>query len=323
MTSRMTPITEPSVSFDDSGDYSDSKEDTEDDYLEEKTPVSELSEGAVVSLGHSAVVKSLARNLTEELEGMAGPAMDSDDDGSDGVKLSPATRKETSQSSGFRPPINGDTPVANKAIGKTLAIMMTKSSWMQNVRTTLARQAVWMNLGRDFVVPIHSTSTRQVDQDTVMLLRAMGCELPRFPSNAALDDWAPADAGTALRKGKKKLRAAFGVEEIAPGLKQNESSTDVFGSKGSPYMHDSHMVTPSLRAAKPEWYYSAKREDKERVCDYLNRLNGYARNAGVQFENGGSEAKDHVEHFLDTCGDRGLEERLVHVRVMVFTTSRI
>ncbi|OWZ03431.1 hypothetical protein PHMEG_00024839 [Phytophthora megakarya] len=62
-------------------------------------------------------------------------------------------------------------------------------------------------------------------------------------------------------------------------------------------------------------YYSAKREDKELVCDYLNRLNGYTRNAGVQFENGGREAKDHVEHFLDTCDDRGLKERLFHVRV--------
>ncbi|OWY99670.1 LOW QUALITY PROTEIN: hypothetical protein PHMEG_00029294 [Phytophthora megakarya] len=62
-------------------------------------------------------------------------------------------------------------------------------------------------------------------------------------------------------------------------------------------------------------YYSAKREGKEYVCDYLNRLNGYTSNAGVQFENGGREAKDHVEHFLDTCDDRGLEERLCHVRV--------
>ncbi|OWY94245.1 hypothetical protein PHMEG_00036081 [Phytophthora megakarya] len=63
-------------------------------------------------------------------------------------------------------------------------------------------------------------------------------------------------------------------------------------------------------------YYSAKREDKEHVCDYLNRLNGYARNAGVQFENGGRKAKSHVEHFLDTCDDRGLEGRLCHVRVI-------
>ncbi|KAE8972249.1 hypothetical protein PR002_g26575 [Phytophthora rubi] len=62
-------------------------------------------------------------------------------------------------------------------------------------------------------------------------------------------------------------------------------------------------------------YYSANREDKEHVCDYLNRLNGYARNDGVQFENGGREAKDHVDHFLDTCDDRGLEERLCHARL--------
>ncbi|OWZ00632.1 hypothetical protein PHMEG_00028136 [Phytophthora megakarya] len=57
-------------------------------------------------------------------------------------------------------------------------------------------------------------------------------------------------------------------------------------------------------------YYSANREDKEHVCDYLIRLNSYERNAGAQFENGGRESKDHVEYFLDTCDDRGLEERL-------------
>ncbi|KAE9283850.1 hypothetical protein PR003_g27012 [Phytophthora rubi] len=62
-------------------------------------------------------------------------------------------------------------------------------------------------------------------------------------------------------------------------------------------------------------YYSAKRYGKEHVCDYLNRLNGYARNAGVQFEGDGRDAKHHVEHFLDTCDDRGLEECLCHVRV--------
>ncbi|KAE8902563.1 hypothetical protein PF005_g26493 [Phytophthora fragariae] len=62
-------------------------------------------------------------------------------------------------------------------------------------------------------------------------------------------------------------------------------------------------------------YYSASTEDKEHVCDYLNRLNGYARNAGVQFENGGREAKDDVDHFLDTCDNRGLGERLCHARV--------
>ncbi|OWZ14221.1 hypothetical protein PHMEG_00012333 [Phytophthora megakarya] len=124
----MTPITEHSVSFDDSVDYSDAKEDDEDDYLEEKTPVSELSGGSV---SRNAGVKALARNLAEELEEVAGPAVDSDDDGSDGASPSAATGKATSQSTGFRPPINGDTPGASKVIGKPLELMMTKSSWMQ------------------------------------------------------------------------------------------------------------------------------------------------------------------------------------------------
>ncbi|KAE9347026.1 hypothetical protein PF008_g8002 [Phytophthora fragariae] len=62
-------------------------------------------------------------------------------------------------------------------------------------------------------------------------------------------------------------------------------------------------------------YYSAKRDGSEHVCDYVNRLNGYARNADLQFEKGGRDAKDHVQRFLKTCGDRGLERRLCHVRV--------
>ncbi|KAE8898660.1 hypothetical protein PF003_g17277 [Phytophthora fragariae] len=62
-------------------------------------------------------------------------------------------------------------------------------------------------------------------------------------------------------------------------------------------------------------YYSGKRYSKEHVCDCLNRLNGYAHKAGVQFEDAGRDAKHHVEHFLDTCDDRGLEECLCHVRV--------
>ncbi|KAG2886255.1 hypothetical protein PC114_g8538 [Phytophthora cactorum] len=62
-------------------------------------------------------------------------------------------------------------------------------------------------------------------------------------------------------------------------------------------------------------YYSAKRGDKEHVCDYLNRLNGYARNAGIKFDGSGRKTRDHVKRCLETCGDRGLEKRLCHIRV--------
>ncbi|ETL80720.1 hypothetical protein L917_18807, partial [Phytophthora nicotianae] len=50
-------------------------------------------------------------------------------------------------------------------------------------------------------------------------------------------------------------------------------------------------------------YYSAKRERGEHRCDYLNRRNDYARNARLQFEKGGRDAKEHVQQFLVTYGD--------------------
>ncbi|OWY94916.1 LOW QUALITY PROTEIN: hypothetical protein PHMEG_00035221 [Phytophthora megakarya] len=339
----------------------------------------------------------------------------------------------------------------------------------------LVRQAVWMNLGAELVsIPqALDKSLRTQCYSSELWGVNLRC------SEVSLNEWTEADVGTALLKWKKKVRAAFDIEEIAPGrqviarqatgpvdpsqaplpmtpMKQLSGNTEdgVFGSKGTPYMHDSHMVTPRsddrqeritrktevwkptpstrqdtggrrtrcyylqddssdsdsevgdadylagdlteewarqirelsrvesknstprleitthlpLGNIKPfaglrnkseksmqwlrafiyemkgthtppnEWcmaqlprktrrtwkllsdafikyycskfnqsakarYYSATPGEKEHVCDYLNRLNGYARNGGVQFENGGREAKDHMEHFLDACGD--------------------
>ncbi|KAG4041622.1 hypothetical protein PC123_g22864 [Phytophthora cactorum] len=62
-------------------------------------------------------------------------------------------------------------------------------------------------------------------------------------------------------------------------------------------------------------YYSAKRERSEHLCDCLNGLNGYARNARLQFEKGGRDAKEHVQQFLVTCGDNNMAESLYHTRV--------
>ncbi|GMF28153.1 unnamed protein product [Phytophthora fragariaefolia] len=70
-----------------------------------------------------------------------------------------------------------------------------------------------------------------------------------------------------------------------------------------------------FRQSAKAWYYSAKREGSEHVCDYLNRLKGYARNTGVQFEKGGRESKEHVNRFLESCRDQCLERRLCHLRV--------
>ncbi|KAG3010090.1 hypothetical protein PC120_g15254 [Phytophthora cactorum] len=50
-------------------------------------------------------------------------------------------------------------------------------------------------------------------------------------------------------------------------------------------------------------YYSPRRKENEPICDFLVRLNGYARTAKIQYEKGGADAGDHVEHFLLHCGD--------------------
>ncbi|KAE8878751.1 hypothetical protein PF003_g37104 [Phytophthora fragariae] len=134
----------------------------------------------------------------------------------------------------------------------------------------MVRQVVWVDLGRALTAPIDSTSTLAVARETKGLLRAMGCDSQMYPSTMALADWSPTEAATALSKWKKKLRTAFGagVATLVFGsttyLVQTEADpsrvplpptsqkgiTDVkggtFASKGpaSPYMQDSHMVTP-------------------------------------------------------------------------------
>ncbi|POM71295.1 Hypothetical protein PHPALM_12154 [Phytophthora palmivora] len=57
-------------------------------------------------------------------------------------------------------------------------------------------------------------------------------------------------------------------------------------------------------------YYSAKRKDKETICDFLTRLNGYARTAKIQYERGGADAADYVEQSLLNCGDDDIMDML-------------
>uniref|UniRef100_H3H3P8 Eukaryotic/viral aspartic protease n=1 Tax=Phytophthora ramorum TaxID=164328 RepID=H3H3P8_PHYRM len=330
-------------------DYSDAKEDDEEDDLKEKAAMAELSKAAAVSAGRSGGVRSLARNLTEELNEVAGPesANGYDEDGSDDHRSSTMAEDANSRPNGGRPPLNGDTPAANPVLGRYLELMKVKSNWMRSFAPEVVRQAIWMELGGELTVPVESWNTRQVAEDTVQLLRAMGCEPQVFPSEADLRAWAPEDAATALRKWKQKLRSAFGVAEagvsrppnvrhasdpvepsmillpVTPGRRPRESTeAGIFSAQGatSTYFQDSHMVTPSatprleiathlpLGNIKPylglrdkseksmqwlrafmyemkgthtppnEWfnqsakarYYSAKRKEKEHVCDCLN-----------------------------------------------------
>uniref|UniRef100_H3H938 Eukaryotic/viral aspartic protease n=1 Tax=Phytophthora ramorum TaxID=164328 RepID=H3H938_PHYRM len=233
----------------------------------------ELSEAAAVSAGRSGGVRSLARNLTEELNEVAGPepANGYDEDGSDDHRSSAMAEDANSRPNGGRPPLNGDTPAANRVLGRYLELMKVKSNWMRSFAPEVVRQAIWMELGGELTVPVESWSTRQVAEDTVQLLRAMGCEPQVFPSEADLRAWAPEDAATALRKWKQKLRSAFGVAEAGvsrppnvrhasdpvdpsmiplpttPGRRPRGSTeAGIFSAQGatSTYFQDSHMVTP-------------------------------------------------------------------------------
>ncbi|POM66386.1 Hypothetical protein PHPALM_17756, partial [Phytophthora palmivora] len=310
-------------SFDESVGYSDAKEDDEEEYLEEKAAMPDLSEAAVVSVGRSG-------------EG---------DDGSDGLKPSAMTGKATSRSTGNRPPVNGDTPAANKVLGRCLEFMKTRSNWMQLFGPKLVRQTVWMDLGGELAVPIDSTSTRQVVQDTVLLLRAMGPDDLSDSDNDSGDfDYIDGDlteewerqirelskAETKSSTPRLELATHLPLGNIKPyfGLRnKSEKSmqclrTFIYAMKGThtPPNEWCMAFEPSLQDGALHWYRQLPRKTRriiqrnERIKS-TNRLNGYARTAGVQFENGGRDAKDHVEHFLDTCDDRGLEERLCHVRV--------
>ncbi|KAG2774655.1 hypothetical protein Pcac1_g14562 [Phytophthora cactorum] len=102
-----------------------------------------------------------------------------------------------------------------------------------------------------------------------------GYENETYPSTMSVQDWSPHEAGAALQKWKKKLRKAFGAIGINEGkqpvsrlstLEEDPSNVplpatpkrlertpptkrgadrDAFGTADtSPYLQDSHMVTP-------------------------------------------------------------------------------
>ncbi|KAG6623631.1 Eukaryotic/viral aspartic protease [Phytophthora cinnamomi] len=124
------------------------------DYLEEKAPAPavvtpETPEDAVLSAGRSAGTRSLSRNLAVELDDDArsvtrnlADELDDFEDAADDARSPVLTTQVTEQTSGNRPPLNGDTPAANKTLGR-LYEEMKKSDWGELFEPTMTRQAVW------------------------------------------------------------------------------------------------------------------------------------------------------------------------------------
>ncbi|EGZ29923.1 hypothetical protein PHYSODRAFT_248857 [Phytophthora sojae] len=250
-TDRMESIDERSASYNMAIDFSDAKEDEEDDDWNVRTVMSEGSEAAIVSAGRSGGSRSITRDLSEIFNAMPGPepAYDADDDATEGFKPSVTVGGVSSKPVGTRPPLNGDTPAVNKVLGRCLDMMKTKSEWMQLFSPKQVRQAIWMDLGGAMVTPINSTSTRQVAQNTVDLLRAMGA------SSRSSRRRQRSQVGRRLPRPRrrKKLCSAFRVTDVSArgakfslgggrpieGPATSDPSTDdgVYATKGeaSPY----------------------------------------------------------------------------------------
>ncbi|KAE9168129.1 hypothetical protein PF005_g28514 [Phytophthora fragariae] len=139
ITPQLELFAERTVSFDESMNGSDAKDEDMnedyDDYLEEKAPAPavvtpETPEDAVLSAGCSGGTRSLSRNLTseldedalpvsrnlvDELDEVAGlePVYEDFEDSTDDPKSPVTTAQVTEQTSGNRPPANGDTPAEN------------------------------------------------------------------------------------------------------------------------------------------------------------------------------------------------------------------
>ncbi|KAE9003837.1 hypothetical protein PR002_g17223 [Phytophthora rubi] len=121
LTSRLSTISERSVSFDDSADEGADAKDTMMDYevLEEKSlaAMQELDdqEGTMLSAGRSGGSRSLSRSLASEFHEVAKPdhAQDDYEDGIEESKALVQVTKSPPESRGYRPSLNSSTPAVN------------------------------------------------------------------------------------------------------------------------------------------------------------------------------------------------------------------
>ncbi|KAG2816191.1 hypothetical protein PC111_g13247 [Phytophthora cactorum] len=244
----LAAVSELSLSFEDEEEHGPDAQDDYDDY-EDKTPAPDpgvaTPETATLSSGLSGAAKSLSRDLVVELDDVAGPDPDYD-----------------AFNDGTEDSIFG---------GGCKALSATECTSPTYQRCHPKRKADWPALANELQYPANSVSTSQVAEESVSL----GYGNETYPSTMSLQDWSPHEAGAALQKWKKKLRKAFGAIGINEGKQpvsrlatleeapskvplpatpkrlertpptKRGADRDAFGTAdASPYLQDSHMVTP-------------------------------------------------------------------------------
>ncbi|EGZ11056.1 hypothetical protein PHYSODRAFT_518814 [Phytophthora sojae] len=224
-----------------------------DDYLEEKAPAPavvtpETPEDAVISAGRSGGSRSLARSLASELEDDAPPVsrnladelddvdgpetayddMEEFEDRVDDSRSPVLATQVTEQTSGNRPPMNGDTPAANKySLGRCFEAMRA-SEWGRLFEPRMIRQAVWADLSHELARLVNAVTVEQVAKDTVTFLKALGLRPTLAASPSTLESFLP--AGAELWQWKKKLCTAFEMTpfslELPKAARTNKGGAD-------------------------------------------------------------------------------------------------
>ncbi|EGZ29606.1 hypothetical protein PHYSODRAFT_469588 [Phytophthora sojae] len=349
ITPQLDPIAERHVSFDESMTGSDAKDEEMDedydDYLEEKAPAPavvtpETPEDAGGAAGARAPWRALeddappvSRNLAEELDDVDGPEpaydeMEEFEDSADNSRLPVLTTQVTEQTSGNRPPMDGDTPAANKVLGRCFEAMRA-SEWGRLFEPRMIRQAVWADLSHELARPVNAVTVEQVANDTVTFLKALGLRPTLTLSPSTLESFLPAEAGADLWQWKKKLCTAFGVTpfslEQPKATRTNKGGADparvplprtpkktergnsaqittggVFSASGerSPYFQDSHMVTPP---AKTRTERVARGAEDSRVTRSSLQSSGRSSSRKSRYADDSSDDDD------DFTGDGGAQ----------------
>ncbi|GMF42320.1 unnamed protein product [Phytophthora fragariaefolia] len=282
--------------------------------------------------GRSGGVRAMSRNLVDEFNEDDGPEPayeDFEDDG-DNPKSPIVTTQVTEQATGNRPPLNGDTPAANKVLGKCYEDIKS-SDWGE-----LIRKAVWTELSNELAWPVNSTTIEQVAKDTVAFLQAMGLKGTEYPSPATLECWISAEAGAELWKWKKRLRSAFEMAKFSSRRQKSNSSAGVVTDPAqvpllqttkkieqgnlkpattggvssttagrSPYFQDSHMVTSRF----------AKRQERaDRAADNSKATENTPRGTGRSMRRRYQADDDSSSEDEGYDGDGGVQRTNICVK---------
>ncbi|OWZ15825.1 hypothetical protein PHMEG_00010472 [Phytophthora megakarya] len=250
-----------------------------------------------------------------------------------GSKQAVTTSQVPEQKTGYRPPMNGDTPAANKVLGRTYEEMMEKSTWIRLFEPKRIRQAVWADLSHELAVAVTVTTTGQVANDTVQFLKSMGLQAQTVPTQGVLESWISRGSLPKLTQ-----TFGFGVTDIhypqppvgksagrgvdpskiplpktpSKGYNTVPKSHGVFSKSGdeTPYFQESHMITPKSSGKKERSDRDSGRANATRSTMRSSRRN-WDRNQRLQQDGVLNEYIRQIEKASSPEGERG--ERLTQM----------